>query len=302
MSFWLLPSMRILTGSALFAGLGTYLYGTRVESRRFQLDVVRLTIGQGQSSLKTETKKSESQLRILHLSDLHLCYPESHKVEFIKRVTDDDYDLVVLTGDVFEDYSGLVYASSLLSRRPSLGAYAVLGNHDYYNYQYYHKLLGRIIKRLRHPAATRDVRPMIEALEGSGITVLRNQATNHPERKVHIVGIDYPTIHREHLAQLTAHALPEDIVLVLFHLPINLDNISKSGAHLALGGHTHGGQICIPGLGAIITDSELPRSEASGLFCRGATTFHISRGLGADPRTNFRFFCPPAATVLEVTY
>lgn len=82
------------------------------------------------------------------------------------------------------------------------------------------------------------------------------------------------------------------MVLALFHMPRYLRQFEIAGVDLAVGGHTHGGQIRVPGFGAIITDSELSRHEASGVIHRGRTTFHISRGLSADPRTNFRLFCP----------
>jgi predicted MPP superfamily phosphohydrolase len=92
----------------------------------------------------------------------------------------------------------------------------------------------------------------------------------------------------------------DDLLLALFHLPYNLAAFERAGVQLAFGGHTHGGQIRIPGYGALFTDSELPGHESAGLIWRGSTAIHISRGLGTDPRTNFRFFCPPAATVVEV--
>jgi predicted MPP superfamily phosphohydrolase len=101
---------------------------------------------------------------------------------------------------------------------------------------------------------------------------------------------------------MAASVEEHDLLLALFHVPKKLNDMAAAGIHLAFGGHTHGGQIRIPGIGALITDSELKRNEASGLIRRGRTLFHVSRGLGADPRSNFRLFCPPAATILEVIY
>jgi len=281
-----------LGASALLAGLATAVYATRVDPRRYRLEKLTVTTDGACSPARP--------LKILHISDLHLSYPESHKIEFLKKITQEEYDLIALTGDIIENYTGLPYLRSILSRKPRLGAYAVLGNHDYYAYSMFHKTVGRLFRRFRHPRERRDVQPLIEALQQSGFTVLRNSAVHHAEAGLHVLGVDYPTLHPELLQDLVAEAGAGDYIVVLFHMPIHLDNIVRTGAHLALGGHTHGGQIRIPGLGAIITDSELPRRDASGLFRRQATAFHISRGLGADPRTNIRFNCPPAATVLEV--
>lgn len=287
---------KILAGSAILAGAGAYFYATRIESRSYRLEVEKLVIAGGGNG-----KGTHPPLRILHLSDLHLCYPESHKIEFLRRITAEPYDLIFLTGDIFENYSGLAYATSMLSCRPRLGAYAVLGNHDYYNYSLMNKIWGRIVRRFRHPKQMRNVQPMIEALEKGGFQVLRHEAVKLPEHGLHIVGIDYPSIDAQELQALVSEAQADNIKLVLFHVPMNLQDISESGAHMAFGGHTHGGQIRIPGYGAIITDSELPRRQAAGIFWKGDTAFHVSRGLGADPRTNMRLFCPPAATVIEIT-
>lgn len=288
---------KLLAGSTLLAGLGVYVWASQVEPRRYKLEVLDVVIGDHTPALMS---RIQAPLRVLHLSDLHLCYPESDKIKFIEMVTDDNYDLVALTGDIFEDYSGLLYASSLLSKKPRLGAYAVLGNHDHYNYGLLHKTFGRIVKRYRHPPLRRDVKPMVKALEQAGYVVLRNEGQSHGDSGVYVVGVDYPSAHPDELRALLSQAPPQWLRLLLFHIPINLESIVSAGAHLALGGHTHGGQIRIPGLGPIITDSELPRHEASGLLWRGQTAFHISRGLGADPRTNVRLFCSPAATVLNV--
>lgn len=278
--------------SALLAGLAAGVYAACVEPRRYRLETLTVTA--------TGACRPAAPLKVLHISDLHLCYPESHKIEFLKRITDDDYDLIALTGDVIENFSGLPYIPSILSRRPRLGAYAVLGNHDYHCYNMLHKTVGRVFRRFRHPRQRRDVQPLIEALTQAGFTVLRNSAVRHGDDRLHVLGVDYPTLHPELLQDLVAQAGEGDYIVALFHMPIYLDNIARSGAHLALGGHTHGGQIRLPGLGAVITDAELPRKDASGLFKRGTMDFHISRGLGADPRTNIRFNCPPAGTVLHI--
>lgn len=302
------PAM-FAAGSVLLAGAAAFYYARKIEPRRYKLETVRVITGDGNAWRGREGngKRSGAEERverrlfkILHLSDLHLAYPESDKLDFIRKITDADLDLVVLTGDVFEDETGLEYVENLLSRRPRFGAYAVLGNHDYYDYNMFNKIVGRIIKRFRHPDEKRDVTPFVQALQKGGFDVLRNESRSLKEHGLHIVGIDYPGIKEEKLIELADEAPDHHLKLCLFHIPKNLHHITNAGMHLALGGHTHGGQVRIPGFGPLITDSELGRHEASGLIRRGETAFHISRGLGADPRSNIRFFCPPAATIIEV--
>jgi predicted MPP superfamily phosphohydrolase len=275
-------------GGAVLGGAALYLYASRVEARAYRLETVRLSTGKG------------VKLRILHLSDLHLSYPETHKIDFLERITDDDYDLIVFTGDIFENYTGTQYAKHLVTRRPRLGTYAVLGNHDYYAYTWFHKTVGRMSRQFRHPKQKRDVMPLITALQDSGITVLRNSSKLFAADRLALIGIDYPGITPEELKALVEQADSNWLVAAILHLPRRLHQLPAAGVDVAFAGHTHGGQVRLPGLGALITDSELHRSEASGLITREHTKIHVSRGLGADPKTNFRLFCPPAATIVEI--
>lgn len=288
-------------GSALLSGVAVYLYASRVEARNYKLE--KLHVRTDSAALSTGNGKGEKvKLKVLHLSDLHLAAPESHKIEFLRRVTSDEYDMILFTGDIFENYSGIQYAKHLVARQPRLGAFAVLGNHDYYDYTWFHKTVGRINRTFRHPRQKRDVTPLIHSLHESGINVLRNNSRMFHDDNVCLIGIDYPGINPEELQALVKQAPPGYLVLSILHLPRRLHQLPQAGVHVALAGHTHGGQIRVPGVGALITDSELPRREASGLVKRDGTIIHVSRGISADPKTNFRLFCPPAATVLEIEH
>lgn len=293
-----LPAVAAIGGAAIAAGVASYLYGSLVEARRFHLEMVRIRIPREMNGATPR-----SPLRVLHISDLHLAEPESHKVDFLQRITSMDYDMIVLTGDIFENLSGLKYAEALLKRRPRYGAYAVLGNHDYYDYSVinvFKKFTDRFLGRYKHPKEKRSVEPHVQALEQVGYKVLRHDDVQIPELRLQIIGIDYPGIAPGGLKKLVERAPDDYLRIALLHVPLNLDSLPEAGIDVAFAGHTHGGQVRIPGFGAIITDSELPRKEASGVVYRKHTAIHVSRGLGADPRTNFRLFCPPAATVVHV--
>lgn len=277
---------------------GLFYWGTRVETRRYRLEKLKVKVNGHPAS-------DGRSLSILHISDLHLHGDDDHKVEFIRSITDADYDLVVLTGDVFEFLDGLKYGAQLLTRKPRLGAYAVFGNHDYYDYSIFNKTMGRIWRQHRHPAQRNNVEPHRIALEAGGFKVLVNESVYIKEADLFIVGVDYPGISQSKLHTVMQNAPEGSLKLALFHLPKKLEMLVEAGFDMAFGGHTHGGQIRVPGYGALITDSDLHRRHASGLFTLcgddGCTHFHISRGLGADPRSNIRIFCPPAATVIELT-
>jgi len=294
-------SWRIFLGALGLAGVVAYLYASRIAARSYRLERVKVWLGKGMgSSNQPVNGNGKRRLSILHLSDLHLSRGDEDKAAFLKSITDYEYDMVVLTGDIFEDESGFAYASSLLTRKPRLGAFAVLGNHDYYAYNLLNKTIGEVVRRWSTPSKMRNIDGHLAALEANGYRVLRNQLVRLSEEKLAIIGVDFPTIEKSHLHALVAETAPEELLIALFHKPKNLAMFCEAGIKLALGGHTHGGQVRVPGVGAIVTRSELPGHEASGLIWRGETAFHISRGLGADPRTNVRLFCPPAATVIEV--
>lgn len=285
----------VLGGGMLFA-LAVYLYAAKVETRKFRLEDVPVVVVPGTAN------GAKRELKVLHLSDLHLCAPESHKLDFLRQLPTDEFDIVVLTGDIFENESGLQYAGQIVAKKPRFGTYAVLGNHDYYAYTWLNKTYGRLDRKHRHPAQKRDVQPFVDALSDAGITTLRNESVLIEEVGLHLIGIDYPGTTREKVLELAQAAPSDALKMAILHLPRRLQQLVEAGVHVAFAGHTHGGQIRLPGVGALITDSELPRQEASGLVRRGETVIHVSRGLSADPKTNFRLFCPPAATVIRIEY
>ncbi len=298
LSFKKILGLSLLGTAAV--GVGSYIKA-RKEAFDFRKEIVSVSVntnGNGNGKLKG------LKLRILHLSDLHISRNESSsKLAFLQEITDDDYDLVFLTGDIYEHDESVLYSPYLLSRKPRLGAYAILGNHDYYHYSMSQRVWGRIFKKWRHPHETkmRDLDNLVDSLEGCGYKVLRNEAVHLKDDKISIIGIEFPGVPKEELLKISAKSDKDHLKLALFHIPKELHHFSEAGVHMAFGGHTHGGQVRLPGIGAVITDSDLPRKHASGLVKQGETMFHISRGLGADPRTNFRLNCPPTAHIIELS-
>ena len=292
-------------GVGLGAGLGyAAIQWAREEAFNYEIDFLSIDkVKQCQSTLPTTLDRRRT-LKILHISDLHLAAREDQrKISFLEYITDQDYDLTILTGDIFEYDQSVKYAPCLNVRPPRLGAYAVLGNHDYYRYNLSNKILGRMYKPLRHlDDHKRDVSPLVHALEHVGYNVMRNQAVHLNTESLSIIGIDFPDIEDEQLQNLVKDVPVGNLKLALLHMPRKLDRFVDSDVDVVFAGHTHGGQVRVPYLGALITDSELPRANASGLFRRKNTDFHISQGLGSDPKTNFRVFCPPKATVIEIDY
>ena len=294
-----------LLGVGLGAGLGYVAFQwARQEAYNYQIDFLSIDkVRKSQSNLPTSLDRRRT-LKILHISDLHLAgHEDERKISFLEYMTGQEYDLIFLTGDIFEHDDSVKYAPLLKVRQPRLGAFAVLGNHDYYHYNMVNKILGRIYKPLRNPEVhRRDEKPLVDALTHVGYNVMRNQVCHINSESLSILGVDFPGIEEDRLEDLVNEIPVGHLSLSLVHMPVKLDMFVKHGIDAVFAGHTHGGQVRVPGVGALITDSELARSQASGLFKREETYFHVSQGLGSDPKTNFRVFCPPKATVLEIDY
>jgi predicted MPP superfamily phosphohydrolase len=88
--------------------------------------------------------------------------------------------------------------------------------------------------------------------------------------------------------------------IAMAHSPDSLPGIARRGARVAFFGHTHGGQVRLPFVGAVVTRSHLPGSMASGAFRRGQTAFIINNGLGTSPQTPYRLLCRPEVTVARI--
>jgi predicted MPP superfamily phosphohydrolase len=95
-----------------------------------------------------------------------------------------------------------------------------------------------------------------------------------------------------------------DLTVAVTHTPEPsvLDAMAADGFALLLAGHTHGGQVCVPGFGALVTNCGLPRRMAKGLHRWPASSswLHVSAGLGTHPTAPVRFACPPEASLLTL--
>ena len=88
--------------------------------------------------------------------------------------------------------------------------------------------------------------------------------------------------------------------LAVAHSPDVAEALADRGYDLIVCGHTHGGQVCLPGFGALVTNSDLPRSMARGVHRLGDSWLHVSAGLGTSMYAPFRLACRPEVCVLEL--
>lgn len=261
----------------------------------------------------------QPDLRILHLSDLHMT-PSRHRLQdWVASLAELRPDLVIVTGDFLAHQEAVApVVDSLAPLLDTPGAF-VLGSNDYY--------APRPINPFSYFAGPSDLHPMrpelpwpdlVVQLTSAGWAHLPNASRmmNAGGRAVELRGVDDPHIERDDYALIAGSPNPgADVALGVAHAPYLrvLDAMAADGVDLVLAGHTHGGQVCIPGIGALVTNCDLDRSRASGLsvYARPLMEFaphdhpdmwlHVSAGLGTSPYAPIRFACPPEATLLTLT-
>jgi predicted MPP superfamily phosphohydrolase len=249
-----------------------------------------------------------SPLRLLHLSDLHLVPTQRLKREWLRSLAALEPDFVVNTGDNLahlEAVPAVLDALGPLLQRP--GAF-VFGSNDYFGPK--PKNPARYL--LRHGGRKRiqGVRLPWQDLQ-AGLRTAGWLDLNNARAEVmvggtclQLAGTDDPHIGRDRYGDLppapapTAGAVPIGVT----HAPYRrvLDAMAADQLPLILAGHTHGGQLCVPGIGALVTNCDLPRRQARGLSRWGESWLHVSAGAGTSPYTPVRFACRPEATLLTL--
>ncbi|MDQ1727854.1 MAG: uncharacterized protein QOK14_1899 [Frankiaceae bacterium] len=248
-------------------------------------------------------------LRVLHFSDAHLTPGQRHKQDWIRRLDELEPDLVVQTGDNLAHLRAVpavLDAYAPLLRRPGV---FVLGSNDYYAPKpknpanYLRRDAGKRV--IGVPLPWRELR---DAFTAAGWLDLSNRRATLSVKGVDLTfaGVDDPHISRD---RYDAGPAPvADLAIGVTHSPEPrvLDPMAADGYRLLLAGHTHGGQLCVPGYGALVTNCALPTSMAKGLHrwpaagAPGGSWLHVSAGLGCSPYTPVRFACPPEATLLTL--
>lgn len=298
---------KALLGGSVVLGAAALAYA-RWEASSYRLRTAQIdTLGVG-----------EPPFRILHLSDLHMTPRRQRLQAWVASLADLQPDLVIVTGDFLSHQDAVepvVNALDPLLDRP--GAF-VLGSNDYF--------APRPINPLMYLAGPSDLHPdrpplpwpdLVGRLTDAGWEHLPNARAvlSASGRSIEIRGVDDPHIERDDYAVIAGSPTPGvDLSIGIAHAPYLrvLDAMAADGLDIALAGHTHGGQLRVPGFGALVTNCDLDRSRARGLssHARPLTEFaprgapdmalHVSAGLGTSPYAPVRFACPPEATLLTL--
>jgi hypothetical protein len=286
------PSPAVVVSLVLAAGAGCVLWGIFVERTRYRVRRYRVAI--------LPTAGGPDRLEVLHLSDLHVVRGDRRKVRFLASLP--PADVTVVTGDFLAEPEAVERAvEAVRPVRGRLGSWFVLGSNDHFaprplNYLAYF----RRQRRARRAEVGRGA-DLIRALAADGWVDLTNsrRETSLDGLPIELLGLD-----DAHLRWHDLRAAPrerEDLLgVAVMHSPDSAPETAALGYDLLVAGHTHGGQVCLPVVGALVTNCSMPRRLAAGLFRMGPAVLHTSPGLGTSKYAPFRFFCRPEATILEL--
>lgn len=259
-------------------------------------------------------------LRVLHLSDLHLAPWQRRKRAWLRGLAALEPDLTVVTGDFLGHRESVpVVLESLAGLLDRPGAF-VLGSNDYVAPRFANPLryLAGPTARRHEEWAERERLPtadLVAGLTARGWVDLDNRrgSVRAAEVEVDLVGVDDPHHGLDRMPASAAPAAGAALRLGVAHAPYRrvLDAMAADGARVVLAGHTHGGQVCVPGWGALVTNCDLEPRYARGLFAwpvasgdgwsRRSAWVHVSPGVGTSPFTPVRLACPPEASLLHLS-
>jgi len=318
---------RSRTGAAVgaaFAAVGAasvlaFAWGSLVERTQFTLRQVSAPV----------LPVGSTPIRVLHISDLHLAPWQRDKQEWVRSLAAFAPDLIVDTGDNLghpDAYDAVAYALEPFAGIPGV---FVNGSNDYFGPTPKNPLRYFTGPSKAHPKpATLDIERLHSIFGDLGWLDLNNTAGELTVRgtRLELFGVDDPHRRFDRLDLVTAavdelrgedvtdaswprdeplEAVPS-VTIGVAHAPYQrvLNSFVTNGANMIFAGHTHGGQVCVPGFGALVTNCDIPRSQVKGLsvwpHALRAAYLNVSAGLGTSIYAPVRFACRPEASLVTL--
>ncbi|NYK08880.1 putative MPP superfamily phosphohydrolase [Leifsonia naganoensis] len=305
------------------AGAAAFAYGSLIERRAFTLREVSVPV----------LPAGSEPIRVLHLSDLHMAPWQRDKQEWVRSLAALKPDLVVDTGDNLSHEDGLVGVRAALDAFRGTPGVFVHGSNDYFGPQLKNPLKyfsgpskknGSTAPRLDNAALTAYMRDLGWLDLNNAVGALDIRGTH-----LELFGVNDPHIRYDRVEAIPGAldelreddpysddaTWPEDapavarptVTLGVVHAPYRrvLDAFVTYGAAMIFAGHTHGGQVCVPGYGALVTNCDIPRKQVKGLsiwrHAFRSAFLNVSAGLGTSIYAPVRFACRPEATLVTLT-
>ena len=300
-----LPAAHRTLALGAVAGAGLAAYAAR-EARQYTLRQVTVPL----------LPPGHAPLTVLHLSDIHMAPDQRAKQEWLRGLADLEPDLVINTGDNLAHARSVPVVTDALGGLLDVPGVYVLGSNDYYSAGMRNPLLYLLPDTGKRNTFTPQLPwpDLKDRFNTAGWVDLTNGfgRLTVAGTSISFAGVDDPHLKYDDLALVAGPADPAaDLRLGVAHAPYLrvLDQFATDGYDAIIAGHTHGGQVCLPGGRALTTNCDLEPARARGLHRHpadsapgepGSAWLHVSAGLGTNPYVRIRVACRPEATLLTL--
>jgi predicted MPP superfamily phosphohydrolase len=252
-------------------------------------------------------------IRILHISDVHMTPHARARQRWLSTLGALEPDLVINTGDNLAHEEAVQYVLASFGRLLDRPGVYVWGSNDYYAPTFKNPLryFEGPSKRDRRSPRTLPWQDLGRGFKEAGWIDLTHTRASLEIKGVRLGfrGTDDPHLNQDHYAEVAGPVNREeiDVAIGVTHAPYRrvIDAMAYDGHDLIMTGHTHGGQVCVPFYGALVTNCDLDTRRAKGLSKHSAggrtAWLHVSAGIGTSPYAPIRFACAPEATLLTLT-
>ncbi len=291
------------------AGAAGLVYSAAFEVRSFRLRRVTVPV----------LPPGMGPLRVLQVSDIHMVGGQRKKQRWLRSLAGLRPDFVINTGDNLSDPEGVPEVLDALGPLMEFPGAYVFGSNDYYGPKLRNparylleKTSGKHGLNGNAPAVGAIHNPWEDLRDGFDAAGWQNLTNTRGVLKIEgvsieLTGLDDPHIKRDRYERVAGGPSGTyDFSMAVVHAPYLrvLDSFTADGYPLVLAGHTHGGQLCIPFYGALVTNCDLDTDRVKGLSTHTAADhtsyLHVSAGCGTNRYTPVRFACPPEATLLTL--
>lgn len=300
--------LKTSTVAALGLAAAAHVYARHIEVNWFAI-----------RKLELEVLPAGSQsVRVLHMSDAHLLPEQKRKRDFLRSLADLQPDLVINTGDNVASAEAISALAADIAPLLQIPGVLALGSNDKYaagkrNIARYFLKDPRPVRWFGKQKKDPEL-PVDELVQKLTTTSWVNISNGRAHFEINgnlleFVGVDdphlkydsYPAPHPKGKRATGLGSAPT-LKIGVTHAPYSrvLKQFKADLAQIVFAGHTHGGQICLPFVGALVTNCDLPRQKAKGLHKHQGVLLHVSGGIGASPYYNMRTFNRPEVTLLTL--
>ncbi|WP_203567798.1 metallophosphoesterase [Aestuariimicrobium ganziense] len=253
----------------------------------------------------------QAPIRVLHISDIHLAPWQRRKSAFVRSLQELEPDLVVNTGDNISFDSSIDPVVEAMGGLLDVPGVFVFGSNDYKRAQFKSPLRYLGVSALpigdQEGPSNLDWRRLRDLFLARGWHDLTNQRAELTVAGRHLAfrGTDDAHMDRDRYDEVAGPAVDADLNIGVTHAPYLrlLDAMARDGMDLVMAGHTHGGQVCLPGR-ALVTNCDIEPARVKGYHSHTAggrtCALHVSAGIGTSPYAPYRVFCRPEATLLTL--